>query len=311
MVKINKYLILTFFIFLFFAVNKIYSRCLGTEFNLRFLIEAKNIYLVKVIEVSTKGKNIIYKVITLKNFKGKNQNEFLIYTNNNNVEWSEDSGAELLKNSTYIIEPYIDNKNIARLGGCSYILSNTDKSFKHDSTCFASFYGDNIYVNNKYYSGLLVNGQPHGNWREYEDSGKYNHGVRVKNWIIDSKPVIYKRGRKYIYEETWFGDTVVMHKGRTAKMICKDRILRTRKWHKSNLFGEKIKIYANGFLIQYAIFNKWNGLKKIKCYKNGKLIYSNKFKLNDEDKRAKFNFDPDPSDYFYSFEIFPLPYIRK
>jgi hypothetical protein len=276
--------------------HKASSRCLGEAADLKYFIQTKNVYLVKVLEIKTEGSIKVFKVRSLKTFKGKILEDFLVFTYNSEINWQEDAEAYLSKDSVYLIEPHIDKEGKYRLSGCSYILSNNDKRFKRDSICFSAFNSSNVYVNNDYYRGAIVNGKLDGKWVEEGDSGTYTHGTRVGKWIEDGKPVIYKNGTRHIYDEYFYGDTIIKYHGHLRRMVYRDKTLRIWKW-RSN-FNNRVKLYNGDTLVQCALFGKYGGIKRIKCYEHGKLIYSKRFKRDGSDV-PRVGLPDVASDFFY------------
>ena len=228
----------------------------------------------------------------LRSFKGGELEEFLIYTHNSAINWQEDEEAYMNKDSIYLIVPYFDKNEKFHLSGCSYIISNKAKSFRRDSICFSALSSRNAYVNNVYFKGAIVDGKPDGMWREDSDSGVYNNGKRVGKWIEYGQNSRYKNGRRVYFEESWVGDTIIVHNGKLNTINCKGQKLSVWSLKK---FGDKIDKYKKGILYQSFIYDKLGDVKEIRCYKNGVLIHRTKYNPKKENEKfvSELNFDPE------------------
>jgi len=173
-----------FFIFFTLIIGDFSARCLNQGTSLKFFIESKSVYLIKIIDVVKRDFDYVYKVKTIKSFKGEAVTEFLLQSFNPGP-FDEAAPVKLFKDTTYLVDLYYDRKKVAQINSCSYFITTSDRNFKHDSICFEAFSGDNVFVNNLYFKGKVIKGKPDGEWIEYGDSGKYSSGTRIGTWIID------------------------------------------------------------------------------------------------------------------------------
>jgi len=117
--------------------------------------------------------------------------------------------------------------------------------------------------------------------------------------------VVYKNGAMSIYEESLnFSDTIVKYNGESARMIYKGKVIALKKrntWHDLVIIK-----YTDNKIAQRAVFDKQRNIKKIKCYKNSKVIFSHVFKRNEEVEELRTFSEISLWDYFY-YDDFVLP----
>ena len=284
------------FVLLFSFVLEGQSRCLGETTDLKFYLDSKKIYLIKVVDLKIEGVFKIFKVQTLKSFKGNISKEFLIYTHNSDINWEEDADAGLNIDSIYLVKLNIDKSGKFNLHGCSYIISNKDKNFKRDSICLSAFIPSDVFVNNEYYKGAVVNGKPNGVWRDDLDSGTYKNGKRVGKWVENGENARYKNGRRVYFEESWIGDTIIIYNGKSNTMICRGQILSVWSFKKS---GDKIDKYKKGEIYESLFYDKLGDVKEIRCYKNGSVINNKKYNSKKEEETFVREFGIERQSYFY------------